>query len=60
VGVNSGAEVMSHASRQFMSDFCDDDDKVLIDSDETNAHNSVDRHTFLNRMREVAPGLCRC
>ena len=59
VGVRAGAEVMAHASRQFMSDFCDDDDKVLVDSDETNAHNLVDRHTFLNRALEVAPGLCR-
>ena len=27
--------------------------------DEGNAHNEVDRHTFVVRMREVAPGLCK-
>ena len=33
--------------------------KVLINCDEGNAHNEVDRHTFLVRIREVAPGLCK-
>ena len=36
-----------------------DNAKVLINYDEGNAHNEVDRHTFLVRMREVARGLCK-
>ena len=36
-----------------------DGNKVMVNYDESNAHNEVDRHTFLVRMREVAPGLCK-
>ena len=31
----------------------------MLDTDEGNAHNEVDRHTFLLFAREVAPGICR-
>jgi hypothetical protein len=60
VGVRSGAEVIPHLSRQWMLDFKDDQDRrLLLDFDEANAYNTVDRHTFLSRAREVAPGICR-
>ena len=32
---------------------------MLINFDEGNAHNEVDRHTFLTRMRDIAPGICK-
>eukprot|EP00973_Karenia_brevis_P022497 3097100-Karenia_brevis.AAC.1 len=50
---------MPHVCRQWMQDFQDDPDRVLADFDESNAHNTVDRHSFLLRAREVIPGLCR-
>ena len=59
VNVRSGAEVLPHLARQWMQDFCEDGDRVLVDFDEANAHNTVDRHTFLLRAREIIPGLCR-
>jgi hypothetical protein len=34
-------------------------DLVCLSYDEGNAHNAVDRHVFLTRMQEVAPGLSR-
>ena len=59
VGEKAGVEAMPHLTRQWMTHFSGDLDRVLINSDESNAHNEVDRHTFLVRMREVAPGLVR-
>ncbi len=59
VGVKAGVEAMPHLVRQWRDDNAHDDDKILINFDEGNAHNEVDRHTFLVRMREVAPGLCK-
>ena len=59
VGVKAGVEAMPHLVRQWRDDNAHDNDKVLINFDEGNAHNEVDRHTFLVRMREVAPGLCK-
>ena len=59
VNVRSGAEVMPHLARQWMCDFKDDTDRVLIDFDESNAHNTVDRHSFLLRAREIIPGVSR-
>ena len=50
---------MAHVTRQWRDDNSNNNAKVLINYDEGNAHNEVDRHTFLVRMREVAPGLCR-
>ena len=37
----------------------DDRHRIPLDMDEGNAHNEVDRHTFLLRASEVAPGICR-
>ena len=59
VGVRAGVEAMPHLARQWRDDFRDDTDRVLLNTDQANAHNEVDRHTFLTRMREVAPGLVR-
>ena len=59
VGVKAGAEVIPHVVRQWRQDNVDDPDKLLIIFDEGNAHNEVDRHTFLTRMRDIAPGICK-
>ena len=58
VGVPAGVEVMAHVTRQWRDDNANDNAKVLNNHDEGDAHNEVDRHTFLLRMREVALGLC--
>ena len=59
VGVHAGVEAMAHVTRQWRDDNSNNNAKVLINYDEGNAHNEVDRHTFLVRMGEVAPGICR-
>jgi len=59
VGVPSGVEVMPHLARQWMADHKGDGDRILINCDESNAHNEVDRHTFLTRMREIALGMSK-
>ena len=59
VGVRSGAEVMPHLHRQWQHHHSNDLDRVCLSYDEGNAHNAVDRHVFLTRMREVVPGLSR-
>ena len=59
VSVKSGAEVMTHLARGWMEKYREDPTRILLDTDEGNAHNEVDRHTFLLRAREVAPGICR-
>ena len=59
VGVQSGAEVMPHLARKWLELNVEDRDRVLVDTDKGNAHNEVDRHTFLRRAREVTPGACR-
>eukprot|EP00959_Pyramimonas_sp_CCMP1952_P019743 417114-Pyramimonas_sp.AAC.1 len=59
VGVKAGVEVMPHLVRQWRDDNANDPDKFLINYDEGNAHNEVDRHTFLTRMRDIAPGICK-
>ena len=59
VGVPAGAEVLPHLARQWRQVHSQDPLRVLLAFNERNAHNEVDRHTFLTRMREVAPGLSR-
>eukprot|EP00973_Karenia_brevis_P033670 4642725-Karenia_brevis.AAC.1 len=59
VGIKAGAEVMPHAAREWMQCHSEDVDRVLLDTDESNAHNEVDRHLFLSRALEVIPGCCR-
>ena len=59
VGVSSGAEAMVHLHRQWVQRHSHDADRVCLSYDEGNAHNAVDRHCFLTRMREVVPGLGR-
>ena len=59
VGVPCGVEVMPHLARLWLKDNGRNPDKVLLGYDEGNAHNEVDRHHFLKRMWEVAPGLAR-
>lgn len=59
VGAPSGGEVMPHLARQWRRAFEHDSSRVLLAYDQSNAHNTVDRHAFLTRMREVAPGLSR-
>ena len=59
VSVRAGSEVMSHLAREWLHQHCDDPSRLMVDSDESNAHNEVDRHTFLSRMREVCPGVSR-
>eukprot|EP00438_Fugacium_kawagutii_P010523 Skav214520 [mRNA] locus=scaffold410:228880:231177:- [translate_table: standard] len=59
VGVPAGAEVMPHLYRQWQRHYQADADRVCLSYDEGNAHNVVDRHMFLTRMQEVAPGLSR-
>ena len=59
VGIRAGVEAMPHLARQWTADYKGDGDRILINSDESNAHNEVDRHTFLTRMREVAPGMAK-
>ena len=45
--------------RQWQQHYRADTDRVCLSYDEGNAHNVVDRHVFLTRMYEVAPGLSR-
>ena len=59
VGVKSGVEIMPHLARHWQQEFKDDRQRVLLSYDQGNAHNEVDRHAFLMRMREIAPGICR-
>ena len=59
VSVRAGSEVMSHLAREWPQQHCNDPARLMVDSDESNAHNEVDRHTFLLRMREVCPGVSR-
>ena len=59
LAVRAGAEVTAHSARTLMEQHREYPTRILIDSDEGNAHNEVDRHTFLLRAREVAPGICR-
>ena len=46
VGVPAGVEAMAHVTKQWRDDNANDNAKVLINYDEGNAHNEVDRHTF--------------
>ena len=55
LSVSGGAEVMPHLSRGWLSQHSDDLHRVLLDMDESNARNEVERHTFLSRLRQVAP-----
>ena len=50
---------MSDLARKWLQTHADDIDRALVDSDKGNAHNELDRHTFLRRAREVTPGACR-
>ena len=59
VGVPAGAEVMPHLFRQLQQHHRADADRVCLSFDEGNVHYVVDRHVFLTRMQEVAPGLSR-
>ena len=59
VGVPAGAEVMPLLARQWWRHYEQDTSRILLTYDEGNAHNVVDRHAFLTRMREVCPGLSR-
>ena len=59
VAVPSGAEVMPHLARAWMAEFEGDVERVLVDYDEHNAHNEVDRSAFLDRMTAIAPGLAK-
>ena len=56
VGVPAGAEAMPHLLRQWKRKYTGDTDQLCLSYDQSNAHNVVDRHTFLTRMAEVAPG----
>ena len=59
VKVPAGAEILPHLARQWFLQHDLDEHRVLVDFDESNAHNQVDRHTFLLRAHEIAPGICR-
>ncbi|CAE8723859.1 unnamed protein product, partial [Polarella glacialis] len=59
VAVPAGQEVLPHLARNWMRTFAQDRDRVLVDYDEGNARNEVDRHTFLTRMGVVVPGISR-
>ncbi len=59
VGAPAGVEVMPHLARKWLKHHARDPDRALLAYDEGNAHNEVDRHTFLMRMSQIAPGLCR-
>lgn len=59
VAVRSGTEVMPHLARAWMEEYKNDVSRILVDFDESNAHNSVDRCAFLDRMCVVAPGAAR-
>lgn len=59
VAVEAGSECMPHLGRQWFLQHSNDADRVLVDFDESNAHNTVDRHTFLQRAHEIMPGACR-
>ena len=50
---------MAHAMRQWKGDHVEDDEGLILNVDESNAHNEVDQHTCLTVMREVVPGLSR-
>ena len=50
---------MPHLARQWLEDHPGDPQKLMVDTDESNVHNVVDRHTFLLRMFEDAPGVSR-
>eukprot|EP00959_Pyramimonas_sp_CCMP1952_P070782 1477958-Pyramimonas_sp.AAC.1 len=48
---------MPHLAQQMTQNFERDLDLELVNSDQANEHNEVDRYTFLAHMREVAPGI---
>ena len=50
---------MPHLARQWREEFRSDQQRVLLSYDQGNAHNEVDRHSFLTRMREIVPGVSR-
>ena len=57
--MKAGVEASPHLARQWFTDKQHDAGRILVNSDEANAHNEVDRHTFLTRMREISPGVAR-
>ena len=59
VAVKSGSECMAHLGRQWFQQHEGNTDKILVDFDQSNAHNTADRHTFLQRSHEVIPGASR-
>ena len=59
MSVRSGSEAMANLARQWLGQHQNDPSWLLVDTDESNAHNEVDRHIFLSRMREGCPGLAR-
>lgn len=50
MAVKTGSEVMPHQGRQWLAANVESLDNVLIDFDEGNAHNEVDRNKFLRRV----------
>ena len=53
------AEVVPHEVREWMAMHADAQDRILLDTEHSNANNEVDRYPFLNGDREVIPGCCR-
>ena len=50
---------MPHLLRRWQERYATDPDRLCLTYNQTNAHNVVDRHSFLVRMQEVAPGTSR-
>jgi hypothetical protein len=59
VKVPGGVEVLPHVARLWREDWETDGDRAMVDFDQANAHNAVDRCAFLLRAHEVVPGLAR-
>ena len=57
--VSGGAEVLPHVARMWREDWATDSGRAMLDFDQANAHNAVDRCAFLQRAHEVIPGLAR-
>ena len=59
VKVKAGVEVLPHIAKAWCDEWKDDDSRVLADFDQSNAHNTVDRAAFLQRVHEVILGAAR-
>ena len=59
VKIQAGVEVNPHMARSWVHEWSHEPDKVMLDFDQANAHNTVDRASVLQQVHELEPGLAR-